>query len=148
MHSHTVLFVDDEPNILKTLQRILRNERMNVLTASSAEEALNILGHTEAQVVLSDQDMPEMSGVELLARVRDHHPATVRMMLTGYTAMNVAVEAINRGEIDYNALIAGQPQEVVANSEGAFRLYRAGDAVSSRNVHAAIYDSLRLCKDF
>ena len=57
-------------------------------------------------------------------------------------------DSINRGEIDYKALIAGQPQEVVANSEGAFRLYRVGDAVSSRNVHAAIYDSLRLCKDF
>jgi DNA-binding NtrC family response regulator len=72
---------------------------MTVLTATSAEEALNILSHTEAHAVVSDQDMPGTSGVELLAQVRDHHPAIVRMMLTGYTAMDVAVEAINRGEI-------------------------------------------------
>lgn len=99
MQTHTVLFVDDEPNILRAIQRVLRNERMTVLTAASAEEALNILAHTEAHAVVSDQDMPGTSGVELLARVRDHHPAIVRMMLTGYTAMDVAVEAINRGEI-------------------------------------------------
>ena len=53
----------------------------------------------------------------------------------------------NRGAVDYQALIAGRPQEIAANPEGAYRLYRIGDAVSSRNVHAAIYDALRLCKD-
>jgi 2,4-dienoyl-CoA reductase-like NADH-dependent reductase (Old Yellow Enzyme family) len=53
----------------------------------------------------------------------------------------------NRGEVDYGALIAGRPQELVANPAGAYRLYRIGDAVSSRNIHAAIYDALRLCKD-
>jgi putative nucleotidyltransferase with HDIG domain len=99
MQPHTVLFVDDEPNILRAIQRVLRNEGITVLTAASAEEALNILAHTEAPAVVSDQDMPGTSGVELLAQVRDHYPAIVRMMLTGYTAMDVAVEAINRGEI-------------------------------------------------
>jgi 2,4-dienoyl-CoA reductase-like NADH-dependent reductase (Old Yellow Enzyme family) len=57
-------------------------------------------------------------------------------------------QSINRGEVDYPALIAGRPQEIATNRDGAFRLYRVGDAVASRNVHAAIYDSLRLCKDF
>jgi putative nucleotidyltransferase with HDIG domain len=99
MQPHTVLFVDDEPNILRAIQRVLRNERMTVLTATSAEEAVNILAHTEVHAVVSDQDMPGTSGVELLAQVRDHHPAIVRMMLTGYTAMDIAVQAINRGEI-------------------------------------------------
>ncbi len=99
MQPHTVLFVDDEPNILRAIQRVLRNERMTVLTATSAEEAVNILAHTEVHAVVSDQDMPGTNGVELLAQVRDHHPAIVRMMLTGYTAMDIAVEAINRGEI-------------------------------------------------
>ena len=99
MQAHTVLFVDDEPNILRAIQRILRNEDMTVLTSSSAEEALNLLSHTEVHAVVSDQDMPGTNGVELLSRVRDHHPAIIRMMLTGFTAMNVAVDAINRGEI-------------------------------------------------
>jgi len=53
----------------------------------------------------------------------------------------------NRGEIDYTALIAGRPQEVVRNPEGRFRLFRIGDVVASRNIHAAIYDALRLAKD-
>jgi N-methyl-L-proline demethylase len=56
--------------------------------------------------------------------------------------------SINRGAVDYRALIKGGAQESVANSNGHFRLYRIGDAVSSRNIHAAIYDALRLCKDF
>ena len=53
----------------------------------------------------------------------------------------------NRGEVDYQALIAGRPQLVVNNPDGRFQLFRVGDAVSSRNIHAAIYDALRLCKD-
>jgi N-methyl-L-proline demethylase len=57
-------------------------------------------------------------------------------------------ESANRGEMDYEALVAGRPQAVTANPDGRFRLYRIGDAVAARNVHAAIYDALRLCKDF
>ena len=95
----TVLFVDDEVNILKALQRLLRQEDMNVLCASHGQEALEILSKTSTQVVVTDQRMPEMSGVDLLSAVRERHPDIVRMMLTGYTEMNVAVEAINRGEI-------------------------------------------------
>ena len=99
MHQHTVLFVDDEVNILKALQRLLRNEPMEVLTASRPAEAIELLESTPAQVVVSDQRMPEMSGVDLLSTIRERHPDMVRMMLTGYTEMNIAVEAINKGEI-------------------------------------------------
>ena len=56
--------------------------------------------------------------------------------------------ARNGGELDIEALIAGRPQPAASNGEGAFMLFRVGDAVASRNIHAAIYDSLRLCKDF
>jgi response regulator RpfG family c-di-GMP phosphodiesterase len=98
-HEHTVLFVDDEVNILKALQRLLRSEDMNVLCASRAQEALEVLEKHPTQVVVTDQRMPEMSGVDFLAHVRDRQPDIVRMMLTGYTEMKVAVDAINRGEI-------------------------------------------------
>ena len=98
-HEHTVLFVDDEINILKALQRLLRNESLNVLTASRASEALEILDKAPVEVVVSDQRMPEMSGVDLFSAVRKQHPDVVRIMLTGYTEINTAVEAINRGEI-------------------------------------------------
>ena len=54
-------------------------------------------------------------------------------------------ESLNLGEVDYSSLIDGKPQELRTNPEGAFQLFRIGDAVSSRNIHAAIYDALRLC---
>jgi putative nucleotidyltransferase with HDIG domain len=98
-HAHTVLFVDDEVNILKALQRLLRSEHMNVLCASRAQEALELLDKQQCQVVVTDQRMPEMTGVDLLSQVRQRFPDIVRMMLTGYTEMDVAVDAINRGEI-------------------------------------------------
>jgi len=53
----------------------------------------------------------------------------------------------NGGAVDYDALIAGQPQGITANPEGQFQLFRIGDAVSARNTHASIYDALRLVKD-
>jgi len=96
---HSVLFVDDEVNILKAIQRLLRHGGWNVLTASRPADALEMIEAEGVQVVVSDQRMPEMSGVDFLAAVRERHPDLVRMMLTGYTEMNIAVEAINRGEI-------------------------------------------------
>ena len=99
MTEHAVLFLDDEPNILKAIQRLLRNEPMRVLTATDPNEALDILRETPTQVVVTDQRMPSMSGVDFLSAVRDQHADMVRIMLTGYTEMNIAVEAINKGEI-------------------------------------------------
>lgn len=99
MSEQTILFVDDEVNILKALSRLTRHEPWTVLCASRGSEALALLDKTPAQVVVSDQRMPEMSGVDLLQSVRDRHPDIVRIMLTGYTEINVAVDAINRGEI-------------------------------------------------
>ncbi|MCY4576181.1 MAG: hypothetical protein OXC55_06260 [Chloroflexi bacterium] len=57
-------------------------------------------------------------------------------------------KARNEGELDIAALIAGRPQEIITNEDGEYMLFRVGDAVASRNIHAAIYDSLRLCKEF
>lgn len=99
MNQNTVLFVDDEANILKALKRLLRNEPFEVLTATCAEEALEHFRRFEIQVVVSDQRMPEMSGADFLSQLRERYPDTIRMMLTGHTEMDTAVEAINRGEI-------------------------------------------------
>jgi response regulator RpfG family c-di-GMP phosphodiesterase len=98
-HAHTVLFVDDEVNILKALQRLLRHDEMNVLCAPRATEALEILERTAVQAVVTDQRMPEMTGVDQLSKVRERQPDVVRMLLTGYTEMDVAVDAINRGQV-------------------------------------------------
>ncbi len=99
MPAPAILFVDDEVNILKSLQRLMRQDPWTVLTASRGEQALAVVDEHAPQVVVTDQRMPEMSGVDLLSSIRERRPEIVRMMLTGFTEMNVAVDAINRGEI-------------------------------------------------
>ncbi len=123
MREHTVLFVDDEVNILRAVQRLLRHEPCRVLTASRGSEALGLLANDAAQVVVSDQRMPEMNGVELLSVIRERHPDAVRMMLTGYTEMNVAVEAINHGEIYRLITKPWNDEELKATLRQAFDHY-------------------------
>ena len=123
MSDHTILFVDDEVNILKALRRLTRHEPWTVICASRGVEALEALDHSPAQVVVSDQRMPEMSGVDLLQAVRDRHPDVVRMMLTGYTEMNVAVDAINRGEIYRLITKPWNDEELKATIRQAFDHY-------------------------
>jgi diguanylate cyclase (GGDEF)-like protein/PAS domain S-box-containing protein len=94
-----LLLVDDEPNILAALSRLLRREGFQILTAESPSQAFEHLARHAVQVVLSDQRMPEMSGTEFLARVRQLYPETIRMVLTGYTDLDSVTDAINRGAI-------------------------------------------------
>ena len=122
MSDHTILFVDDEVNILKALKRLTRHEPWTVLCASRGAEALETLERSPAQVVVSDQRMPEMSGVDMLQAVRDRYPDVVRMMLTGYTEMNVAVDAINRGEIYRLITKPWNDEELRMQIRDAFRI--------------------------
>jgi putative nucleotidyltransferase with HDIG domain len=123
MSDHTVLFVDDEVNILRAVKRLLRNEPCDVITASRGSEALEVLDSHPIQVVVTDQRMPEMSGVDLLSAIRDRQPDIVRMMLTGYTEMNVAVDAINRGEIYRLITKPWNDEELKATLRQAFDHY-------------------------
>jgi len=94
-----ILFVDDEKNILEGYKRLLRDE-FNVTTAPSGGQALaelQLLG--PYAVVVSDMNMPEMNGAEFLAQVRQLAPNTVRMLLTGYKDIDLAIEAVNEGRI-------------------------------------------------
>ncbi|MEF8703441.1 MAG: EAL domain-containing protein [Candidatus Accumulibacter sp. UW26] len=95
----SVLLVDDEPNILSALKRLLRREGYHVLTAESGQAALAILAREPVKVVVSDQRMPSMSGTELLARVRMIYPQTVRMVLSGHSEIDAVTDAINLGAV-------------------------------------------------
>ncbi len=99
MSKYTVLFVDDEPNILKALERLLRNEGVRTLCASRPSEALELLKTENIQVVVSDMRMPEQNGAELLGLIRETYPDIIRIMLTGHSDIQIAMEAINHGEI-------------------------------------------------
>lgn len=96
---HSVLCVDDEQNILNSLKRLLRKEPYNVFTASSGPEGLEILKENEVHVVMSDQRMPEMSGTEFLATVKEKYPDTVRIVLTGYTEVDAITDSVNKGHV-------------------------------------------------
>ena len=93
-----VLFVDDDERILNGLRSLFRQEYL-VLTASSGEAALEIVNRGGVQVVVSDQRMPGMTGVELLRQVRTVAPDALRLLLTGYTDLASLVGSINEGEI-------------------------------------------------
>ena len=97
--NHTVLCVDDEVNILQTLKRRLRKENYQLLTAASGKEGLEILANNDVHLVISDQRMPEMSGTEFLAEIKDRFPDVIRIILTGYTEVDAITESINRGHI-------------------------------------------------
>lgn len=96
---HTVLCVDDEKNILSALRRLLRKENYDLLTASSAQEALSMLESHTVHLVMADQRMPEMSGTELFEKIRDNYPDVIRIVLTGYTEIDAITGAINKGNI-------------------------------------------------
>src|SRR5579863_464614 len=92
---HPVLLVDDEPDILFSLRGLLRRE-FELHTAASGREALDILAEHPMHVVMTDQRMPEMTGVELLARVKQQFPDTIRIVFTGYADIKAVVDGINQ----------------------------------------------------
>jgi DNA-binding NtrC family response regulator len=95
----TVLFVDDEPALLQTIVRALRSSTLEVLAADGAEQALATMRGHGVDVLVSDIDMPGMSGLDLVKIVRREFPATLRMLFTGTATMDRAIEAINEGEV-------------------------------------------------
>jgi DNA-binding NtrC family response regulator len=99
MQNHKILIVDDEEKILKSLCRLLMNENYEIKTANSAEEGLAILKEFPAQLIISDNMMPGMTGIEFFKKVEDLYPNTIRIILTGRADIKVTIASINEGEI-------------------------------------------------
>jgi len=93
-----VLYVDDEPSNLVVFEAGLKGE-LPVLTATSGSRALELMREHEVAVLLTDQRMPGMSGVELMTKVRDEHPDVIRMLMTAYSDVEAAIDAINHGQV-------------------------------------------------
>lgn len=94
-----VLMVDDDDNVLRAFQRILRNAPYEILVANSATRALALLEAQHVDVVVADQFMRGMSGTQLLTHLREVVPGAVRILLTGQPRLDLAIDAINSGEI-------------------------------------------------
>ena len=95
----TILFVDDSELIIKALQKGLLNDPYNCLFAGSGKAALQILENNEVQIICTDISMPELNGLELLKIVKEKYPKIVRLVLSGYTQIDMLLTAINQGEI-------------------------------------------------
>ena len=95
----TLLLVDDEEHVGSALERLLRYDGYQILHANSGKQGLEILAQHDVGVVISDQRMPEMSGVEFLSQVRELYPETIRIILSGYADLESVTAAINRGAI-------------------------------------------------
>ena len=130
----TLLIVDDEPDVLAGLQRLLRLEGYNILSAGSAAEGFELLAVHPVQVIVCDQRMPVMSGAEFFDRVKVLYPDALRIVLSGYTDLESVMDAINRGSI-YRFYTKPWDSEVLKdNIREAFRHYALMHGGKSRRL--------------
>lgn len=94
-----ILYVDDEPGNLVGFKSTFR-QLYDIKTASSGKEGIEVLdANPDIEIIITDQRMPEMTGVEFLSAIKDKHTEPIRILLTGYTDFSALVEAINKGQI-------------------------------------------------
>ncbi|HEX8403524.1 MAG TPA: EAL domain-containing protein [Duganella sp.] len=97
--AQTLLIVDDNPDILWSLEQLFQRDAYQILMAGSATEAFELLALHPVQVVLCDQRLPGMNGTEFLGQVKDMYPETIRIILSGYMGLDAVLESINAGAI-------------------------------------------------
>ncbi len=117
-----VLVIDDESSVLASLRRLLQRE-FHVLTAHSATEGLNVLRQQEVQVILTDQRMPGITGVDFLRDIKNRYPDAVRLLFTGYADLESVIQAINAGNIYRYLVKPWNPDELVATIREAHERY-------------------------
>jgi C4-dicarboxylate-specific signal transduction histidine kinase len=121
--SAKVLFVDDEEGNLLVSEAVCGDD-FDVLTARSGAVALELMRAYEVGVIVSDQRMPEMSGVELLEKVQAEFPDTVRLLVTAYSDIGAAIDAINRGRVRRYLKKPWEPEELKAELADALERYQ------------------------
>ncbi|MBA4174974.1 MAG: hypothetical protein C0505_00200 [Leptothrix sp. (in: Bacteria)] len=141
----TLLLVDDEENILSALKRLFRPDGYRIVTATGATEALQRLAEHPVDVIVSDQRMPGMTGVELLRRTKELYPETVRMVLSGYTDLQSIIDAVNEGAIYRFLTKPWDDERLRAHVAEAFKHKALGDEnrhlarqVGSANAELAV----------
>ena len=108
---HSFLVVDDEPHVLDSIYDLLRRE-YRVFRAGNAAEARRILANETVHIVMSDQRMPDVTGIELLREVKEMYPDTVRLIITAYADLQVVVRAVNEGQVFRYVDKGGGPEEL------------------------------------
>jgi len=123
VEERTLLLVDDEANITTSIRRLMRGEGYQILVAESGQQGLELLATHHVGVIISDQRMPEMTGVEFLRRVKRLYPDTVRIVLSGYTDLKSITDAINEGAIYRFLTKPWEDDQLLNNVREAFQRY-------------------------
>jgi response regulator RpfG family c-di-GMP phosphodiesterase len=108
---HCLLVVDDEPDVCDSVHDLLRRE-FRVLKANSAVEGFRILREEEVHIIMTDQRMPQITGVEMLTKVKAKNPMAVRMLFTGYADLESIIAAINQGHVYQFLRKPWQPEDL------------------------------------
>jgi len=127
-----VLYVDDEQDNLFSFMATFRL-KFKVLTAPNGEEALKHLENKLIHVVISDQRMPEMTGVELFEKIQEKYPDPIRVLLTGYADMNAVVDAVNKGKIFHYLTKPWNEEELTMTIERAYSAWQDKQALKDSN---------------
>lgn len=118
-----VLYVDDEINNLNSFKATFRRN-FNITTSETVDEALKILEQETIHVILSDQRMPKMTGIEFFESIQTIYPNPIRILITGYTDINAVIDAINRGQVYKYLTKPWVEDDVKIFVEKAFEVYR------------------------
>ncbi|NVK27190.1 MAG: response regulator [Flavobacteriia bacterium] len=118
----SVLYVDDEENNLRSFKATFR-KIYKVHTAISGEEGIEVLKNNEIQIIITDQRMPEMSGIEFLTKVLDFKKEPMRMLLTGYSDINAVIDSINKGEVYRYLTKPWNEDELKSAIESAYEVF-------------------------
>lgn len=144
---HPILIVDDEPDVLFSLKGLLRHD-FELHTAESGEQALEILRDHPVHVIMTDQRMPGMTGVELMNHARVRYPDAIRMVFTGYADIKAVVEAINTGGLYRYITKPWDPDELIEVLHSAANRFEQ-DAAREKlgeDVKSFANDAIRLAE--
>jgi response regulator RpfG family c-di-GMP phosphodiesterase len=120
-HIH-ILYVDDEIHNLNAFRASFRR-LYTVFTATSGEEAEEVLAKQEVHIIISDQRMPKMTGIEFFESILDKYPEPIRMLLTGYADINAVIDAINKGQVYKYFSKPWNDDELKQNIDKAYEVY-------------------------
>lgn len=132
-----ILYVDDEENNLISFKATFRLKH-NILIASSAVAAMKILETRPIEIIITDQRMPNMTGIEFLEKVIEKYPEPVRILLTGYADMNAVIDAVNKGKIFHYLSKPWSEQELDETIKKAFEFYTAAKELKEMNSKLAV----------
>ena len=128
----TILYVDDEENNLISFKANFRI-KYNVLIAISGDEAMRIMENKHIDIIITDQRMPNMTGVEFLEKVLEKYPDPMRILLTGYADMNAVVDAVNKGKIFHYLSKPWNEEELDMTIKRAYEVYKEKIKIKEMN---------------